>query len=531
MAAFTICMVISGFVILGAVIKFARLKKRCPSINKKDIPTYIAFEGYNFTSNIEEDTYGSYITVVFEEGVTYCFGALFEYDIKYTSVFIKENTGENFEYPLEFNEALGNLNIDFTNVDGNEIYVKYTPVTTTSYDVKVTEGYKVLIATSETYQSGALNTETKTLAVGPTYYIKITKDTTTTNNNLELQIATTNAEKDGSTILNGIEVIDGENTLTIENETTYYEYTNDNDVGFKSITLDISDSYSYKVYDNEFNEITNTSTFDYRVKANEKIYIEVVNNGTLVETPKITINDIKLNEVIEDTNGYETTTLSESDKVAYYKFVALDDKFHGINGILDNASLQLYDSELNKVNTYIDTNHSNQHVTNAMLEKGKTYYIRVELTNYTEDTPYEFTVSYGTVSLYRIVNDSFYPYEISDDGTTLTLYADSFTADDIGSNSLFQIIADREIRVSFDYEVSYMQGNYEDEVVVYANSTYGSEYYEYNTKPGSYINGSVNHIISKEGNVHVFYTRNTMDYTPNNGVLIKITNLRITPII
>lgn len=40
MVAFTVCMVISGFVILGAVIKFARLKKRCPSINKKDIPTY-----------------------------------------------------------------------------------------------------------------------------------------------------------------------------------------------------------------------------------------------------------------------------------------------------------------------------------------------------------------------------------------------------------------------------------------------------------------------------------------------------------
>lgn len=36
---FSICMIISGFVLLGAILKILRIKKRCPSLKKKDIPS------------------------------------------------------------------------------------------------------------------------------------------------------------------------------------------------------------------------------------------------------------------------------------------------------------------------------------------------------------------------------------------------------------------------------------------------------------------------------------------------------------
>ncbi len=404
-------------------------------------------------------------------------GYYFDYGYEYSAITVKENTGEYFANPLKLEEELVDFTADFSNLreDHSAIYVEFTPVATTTYKITTGEGAKFILGvTSEYshYDSEAVSTREILLNAGETLTYKIIRNSSEVTS-ATFTIELVNKEKDGSTVLNAIAVND--QTTILNNENSYdayyeYSYTGDKKVKHIKFAKDASGNADVEIYKGDYSTLTQfTLNTDIPVEFNQvfdegdKVFIKVGAN----QKAGVSIADLATNEV--DGQGlYAQQSLTEAENEQYHKFVPTATSVYGFDvGSVDREypviKMELYDEDLNVVDTYTALENQVQLVSSKKLEEGKTYYIRVYSTTFATDETKTYTLTYKAYELYSILNNSSLAYTENEDGSiTLDIsdveYGDSFTSE-------YKITALEDVSINFYYYVTkfvdYSEGSYD----------------------------------------------------------------------
>lgn len=407
--------------------------------------------------------------VEMEEGKQYYIVGKFSSNYyKYSTLTVKENTGEYFDHPLLIEAPYGKINIDFNKSGVDTVFVKFTPVETTNY---VVVGTNVEFAVGVSNQNDTTGKTSGVMIAPLTEYVEQTirvDKSSNVSDEYSLNIVLYNKAKDGSTLLNGVEMNKDTNFISVnEAETRFYEYTGYENA-FESLSFTkVSGTPIIRVYNSKYQKIKeftfNTETYDlyYDFANGEKLYFEIIGGTTM-----------SVNAQIQNIHSYNEnipqSSLSIYKPYEFYKINATTSGIYTFNaGNADlsdpDVKLALYDSELNLISTYTATENQYQMVTENPLEEGKTYYVKAFSDKVSYEQTFDYTLSVGSKKLYSLSSYNTNYFEVAENGTI------TFDYDNLGYYDSFDeyitINTSNKLEITFNYNVedfvSYNGGGFE----------------------------------------------------------------------
>lgn len=465
-----------------------------------------------------------------EAGKKYYVRGIFDVaEYRYSTVTVKENTGEFFDHPLILAAPYGEMNIDFEAAGQDYVYVEFTPVESTGYEIS---GQNIRFLTGVTNENsyGGVDVESTSLTEDTPVKFRVEK-IQDTDGTATFKIELTNKTKDGSTLLNGRELTGESGTMTNGYATTFYEYTSPEDA-LKNITFTkTTGTPTIKIYNHDFEMLRNFTfnvekiDMDYVFSAGEKVYIEI-NDTTEIN---VTLKTINAKTVNSETGEYEASELTITNTEEYYKFVPDSTKIYAFNVGNDDLSdpdvdITLYDDNLNAITTYTATQNNLQLVTEQPLEAGKTYYIHASSDKVNDTTSFEYTLTYQDITLYTLsFGESEEYFDVASDGTITLTNSEMTTAEEFLEG--FKIILPRKSSITFEYDLNKFVSSYNaGYMTIYENLVEDIELNGYYNDYDTYENTSVESGVDIM--VVVYKAANTSVYNGAQPIL-TISNISI----